>query len=148
MGLFGRKRGGDQPQPEVYEGLRKQVLHLTAAQLGEKFAEAPILALLMETGYPQAVATLVGVVDGTSSLYFSNGGGIIGAGTHKTVADANARWLESGVAVLPRLSVVTDTPLPDVGLEQFVPGTPQGLLGSSAAGKLIGLGPVDLLTVF
>jgi len=29
----------------------------------------------METGYTQAVATLVGVVDGSVSLYFSNGGG-------------------------------------------------------------------------
>jgi hypothetical protein len=43
--------------------------------------DAPILALLMETGYPEAVATLVAVADGTSSLYFSNGGGFIGVGT-------------------------------------------------------------------
>ena len=148
MGLFGRKRGGDQRQPEVYEGLRKQVLHLTAAQLGEKFAEAPILALLMETGYPQAVATLVGVVDGTSSLYFSNGGGIIGAGTHKTVADANARWLESGVAVLPRLSVITDPPLPGEGLTQFVAVTPQGLRGASAAENQLGEGRHELSPFF
>ena len=36
----------------------------------------------MESGYPERVATLVGVVDGTTSLYFSNGGGVIGAGEH------------------------------------------------------------------
>ena len=124
MGLFGRKRGGDQPQPEVYEGLRKQVLHLAAAQLGEKFAEAPILAL------------------------FSNGGGIIGAGTHKTVADANARWLESGVAVLPRLSVITDPPLPGEGLTQFVAVTPQGLRGASAAENQLGEGRHELSPFF
>src|SRR5215210_95932 len=40
MGFFGRKRGNDR-KPD---------------QLGDAFAEAPILALLMETGYPEAVA--------------------------------------------------------------------------------------------
>ena len=40
----------------------------------------------METGYPEAVATLVGLADGTTSMYFSNGGGMIGAGQHPQVA--------------------------------------------------------------
>ncbi len=47
----------------------------------------------METGYREAVATLVGVVDGTSSLYFSNGGGFIGAGSHAAVAEANRTFV-------------------------------------------------------
>ena len=132
MPLFGRRRKPENPQPEVYEGLRRQVLGLTAAQLGDAFFEARVLALLMETGYPEAVATRVGVVDGTASLYFSNGGGIIGAGTHAAVADANARWLEQGVAVLPRLSAISDPPPPGQGITQFVAVTPDGLLGALA----------------
>lgn len=36
----------------------------------------------METGYPGAVVSLVALADGTVSMYFSNGGGIIGLGPH------------------------------------------------------------------
>jgi hypothetical protein len=98
MRFFGRKRDRERPPPaEVYAGLRQQALRLTPDQLGDgSLAGVPILALLMETGYPQAVATLVAVVDGTSSLYFSNGGGFIDAGTQAAVAEASRRWLETG----------------------------------------------------
>jgi hypothetical protein len=127
MTIFRRKRGTDQPPADVYEGLRRQVLQLTPDQLGAAVADAPIVALLMETGYPEAVATLVGVADGTTSLYFSNGGGFIGAGTHPTVAEASRRWLEAGRTFLPELSEVADPPLPDIGMTQFVAVTAEGL---------------------
>jgi hypothetical protein len=126
MKFFGRRRATDGPA-EVYEGLRQQVLRLTPDQLGDAFAGAPILALLMETGYTDAVATLVGVADGTSSLYLSNGGGFVGAGTHAAVADANRRWLEAGRTFLPELYEVADPPLRDVGMTQFVAVTPDAL---------------------
>jgi hypothetical protein len=116
MRFFGRKRATDPaPPPAVYQDLRRQVLRLTPDQLGEAFADAPILALVMETGYPEAVATLVGVADGTTSLYFSNGGGFIGAGTDATVAEANKRWLETGLTFLPKVSSITDPQLPPAG---------------------------------
>lgn len=102
----------------------------------------------METGYRQGVATLVGVVDGTSSLYFSNGGGSIGAGTHVAVADANARWLEAGVAALPELSAVTDPSLPSVGMTQFVAVTPKGLRGAEAPEEELGEGQHALSPFF
>ena len=86
----------------------------------------------METVHPQAVVTLVGVVDGTTSLYFSNGGGILGAGTKPPVADATARWLEAGSGVLPQLPEITDPPLPTEGMTQFVLVTPTGLRGAVA----------------
>jgi hypothetical protein len=141
MGFFGRKRGIAQPPPaEVYEGLRRQVLHLAPDQLGDPFADGPILALLMETGYPEAVATLVGVVDGSASMYFSSGGGIVGAGTHASVEEANRRWLEMGVAFLPALAVVKDPPLPAEGMTQFVAVTPQGLRAAVAPEEELGEG--------
>jgi hypothetical protein len=87
----------------------------------------------METGYERAVATLVGVVDGTASLYFSNGGGIIGAGTHAAVAEAGRRWLDAGRTFLPMLRETSDPPLPAVGMTQFVAVTPSGLLSATAA---------------
>jgi hypothetical protein len=63
-----RKRDREQQPPgEVYSGLRQQVLGLTADQPADAVpAGARMLALLMETGYPEAVATLVAVADGSA----------------------------------------------------------------------------------
>ena len=144
MKIFGRKR---EPDPkDVYPGLRAQVLQLTPDQVGG--ADAPILALLMETGYPEAVATLVGVVDGTTSLYFSNGGGIIGAGSHAAVAEATRRWLEAGLAALPELAEVTDPTLPAEGMTQFVAVTPDGLRSAVAPEAELGEGKHRLSPFF
>jgi hypothetical protein len=148
MRIFGRKRGTDQQQADVYEGLRRQALHLTPDQLDAPFAGAPILALLMETGYPEAVATLVGVADGTTSLYFSNGGGFIGAGTHAAVAEANRRWLDAGGTFLPELTELADPPLPDVAMTQFVAVTPDALRGAVAAEEELGEGRHRLSPLF
>lgn len=148
MKFFGRKRDTEPPPAEVYAGLRQQVLRLTPDQLGDGFADAPILALLMETGYPEAVATLVAVVDGTSSLYFSNGGGLIGAGTHAPVAEANRRWLETGQEFLPQLSAITDPPLPAEGVTQFVAVTAEGLRGAVAPAEELGQGRHGLSPLF
>jgi hypothetical protein len=147
--LFGHKKATERPTPvEVYEGLRQQVLALTPAELGAAFGEASVLALLMETGYPEAVATLVGVADGTSSLYFSNGGGFIGAGTHSAVAEANRRWLEAAAACLSELSVITDPPLPAGGMTQLVAVTPEGLRGAVAPENDLGEGRHRLSPLF
>lgn len=150
MRFFGHKRATEQSPPaEVYADLRQQVLRLTPDQLGNvALADAPILALLMETGYPEAVATLVAVADGTTSLYFSNGGGLIGAGTHAAVAEASRRWLETGQEFLPQLSAMEDPPLPTEGLTQFVAVTPEGLRGVVAPEEELGEGRHDLSPFF
>jgi len=147
---FRRKPDPDHPsKAEVYDGLRQQVLRLSADQLeGHAIADAPILALVMETAYPEAVATLVAVVDGTTSLYFSNGGGIIGAGTHATVAEASRRWLESGQTALPLLSEIADPPLPGERVTQIVAVTPEGLRGAVAPEEELGNGEHPLSPLF
>jgi hypothetical protein len=134
MTLFRRKKNDATPAvADVFSELREQALRLAPDQLGDAVpAEAGILALLMETGYREAVATLVAVADGTTSLYFSNGGGFVGAGTHPTVAEASRKWLEAGKTFLPALSEVTEPPLPGVGTTQFVAVTPDGLRGAVA----------------
>ena len=150
MRFFGRKRAREpKAAAEVYADLRQQVLGLTPDQLGNgALGDAPILALLMETGYPEAVATLVAVADGTTSLYFSNGGGFIGAGTHAAVVEASRRWLETGQEFLSQLSVMADPPLPTEGLTQFVAVTPEGLRGGVAPEEELGEERHDLSALF
>jgi hypothetical protein len=145
-----RKRDREQQPPgAVYSGLRQQVLGLTADQLADAVpAGAPILALLMETGYLEAVATLVAVADGTTSLYFSNGGGVIGAGEHAAVAEAGRRLLETRGEFLDRLSPITDPPVPAETQTQFVAVTPGGLRWELALEDDLGEGEHPLSPLF
>jgi hypothetical protein len=115
-----------------HAALRGRALAATVDDLGPAGAGAPVLALLMETGYPEVVATLAGFADGTTSLYFSNGGAVVGAGEHEPVAAATRRWLEAAVSFLDRLEPVAEPPLPEVGMTSFVAVTPDGLVGAGA----------------
>jgi hypothetical protein len=134
MGLFRRKPSSEQPKPdELYESLRDHVLRTTPDDYPEEFREAPILALLMEMGFPQGVASLLGDIGGHVALYLSNGGGTMGNWTSPALTDANTRWFEIGVTVLPQLAVIANPPPPGAGMVQFVAVTPTGIRGGSFA---------------
>src|SRR5438105_3620414 len=53
------------------------------AASGSNPGSSSLWGAMIETAYPEIVATLVALSDGTVSLYFSNGTAIIGAGTHE-----------------------------------------------------------------
>ncbi|MCW2787289.1 MAG: hypothetical protein JWP74_3806 [Marmoricola sp.] len=74
----------------LYAGLRDQVLALdpAAAGLSAPFSPTGSWGCVMDTGYPGASVTLVGLSDGTTSLYTSSGFGIIGGGGHEAVVRA------------------------------------------------------------
>jgi len=64
---------------QMSDELRSMVLNLNPKDIGltkENFPH-PVFALVMETGFPEGSFTLSSVADGSTSLYFSNGGGII-----------------------------------------------------------------------
>ncbi len=149
MGIFRRKR--PEPAPAEAEDmsalLRRNALGLTAEQLGLP-VDTPVVALLMETGHERAVATLAGVADGTTSLYLSNGGGVIGAGQHPAVAEATAAWLRAFEPARPLLAAVDDPELPGEGVTQFVAVTPAGLLGAVAREAELGAGEHALSPLF
>lgn len=52
-----------------------------------------VWAALMEMQVSDAVVSLVAVADGTTSMYFSKGGGIIGGHAHEAVRAANRKFL-------------------------------------------------------
>jgi hypothetical protein len=135
---------------EVYVGLRGQALAVTRELLDPETASAgPLVALLMETGYPEAVATLVGLADGTTSMYFSNGGGMIGAGQHEDVAAATRRWLELGEQALDRLpEAPIEVHLPDEGMTQLVAVTETGRRAARAPEEELGGGGHPLSALF
>ena len=99
----------DHDAAAVYMELRNQVLDLSADQVAP---DDGVLAVLMETGYPEAVATLVAVADGTASLYFSNGGGIIGGGAYAQVSAEALALIQVAKEQLATLDQADDHSLP------------------------------------
>ena len=69
---------------------------------------------LLETGYRKGIATLVALVDGTTSLYLSSGGGIIG-GAHDRVAAVTRSFLAAVEDQLGLLSPDADSDVPAAG---------------------------------
>ncbi len=123
--------GKDYKTADIYDSMRNQVLNLTAKQLGD-FGNNSVLCVLMETGYPEAVVTLVAVADGSVSLYFSNGGGIIGAGEHPQGKETSLKLIKSANEYLQFSKPDNKHPLPKNGNTRFYFVTPKGVLAVEA----------------
>jgi hypothetical protein len=111
--LFGCKPRKPYETAEIYRSLRQQIFDLpkTTSDIGQ----SDRWAILMETGLADACYTLFAVADGTASLYFSNGGGIIGGGQHPEGAAAAKAFLESSREFDSHLTSSTERPLPQPG---------------------------------
>jgi hypothetical protein len=129
------------PDPgEAARKLRDQALTLDATELGiaPTTARPHVWAVLMETGYQKGVATLVSFADGTSSLYFSTGGGVLGAGAHATVRAMGDALLTAAETHLADLTPMDVTPLPGVGRVRFYVRTFGGMMGAEADERVLG----------
>jgi hypothetical protein len=123
--MFRRRRHHQRPARDdphdSYTGLRGQLLAADPAELGlAPSARLPrVWAALMELGMDRGTASLITVADGTTSLYLSTGGGIIGGGEHQAVARAAAAFLDAVEAHLELLQPVDALPLPPAGAVRF-----------------------------
>jgi hypothetical protein len=133
MGLVGKLFGRSHPPvDETYQRLRSAALNVTPADLGLRpDPKAAIHAVIMETGYPEAVATFACLRDGTVSLYLSTGGGVIGGGQQESVRKACVEMLsitneyaQDFIAACERVSTF---PLPAEGDVFFYLGTSDGV---------------------
>jgi hypothetical protein len=125
MKWLDRLRGGGSGEPgdpkPIYLVLRGRLLETDPASLG--LAPSPggrrVWAVVMDTAFPEGVASLVVVADGTTSLYTSTGGGTIGAGTHDAVAAASRAFLDRVDGALDLLVPAASFPLPSTGRVRF-----------------------------
>jgi hypothetical protein len=154
LGIFGCGGKKDE-QPvaydvaEVYSGLRTQVLTIKPTDIGlTREGSGAVWGLLMETGYPEVVATLVALADGTVSMYFSNGGGIIGVGQHDGPRKAAAELLVAAVGHKPECVAVDAYPLPKNGMVRFYLLTWDGVLAAEAVEEDLGDGRSRLSPLF
>jgi len=147
----GHPARSDQPDPAAAtRALREQALTVDAAALG--LAPTPRLphvwGALMETGFAEGVVTLVTFADGTTSLYFSNGGGMIGLGQRDDVRAAAEAFLAEAEAHRAHAAPAAATPQPGPGRVRFYLRTFGGTLTAEADEEDLGYHRHPLSPVF
>ena len=134
---------------DVYEELRARALAVTRDDLAPEGRDSPVLGVIMDLAYPEGTATVVGLADGTTSLYHSGGGGMIGGGEHAQVAEATRRWVATAADLAESLELAEDYPLPTgPGRVQLVVLTPGGRRRAEVADEELGSGGHPLSPLF
>jgi hypothetical protein len=135
---------------QMMRQLREQALRVTAADLEliPTAARPRVWGAIMELGYPTGIATLMSLAEGTTSLYFSNGGGVIGAGEQVAVREAAESFLNAVEDHLADFPAVETTPTPRIGRVRFYVRTFDGTLGLEATEEELGQNLHPLSPVF
>jgi hypothetical protein len=114
-------------------GLRLRALTSSIDDLGQRRDPMPPVWLAtMEWVVGDAAVTLVSMNDGSTSLYFSHGGGFIGAGAHEPVAVATGQFLGECYIARDQFAPAMGFNFPPVGVVRFYVRTGEKTLTASA----------------
>ena len=110
----------DREIADIYTALRDQALSWGSVEIK---APPPVpggraLGVLMDMGYDTAVVSVLGLADGTTSMYISHGGGTLGLGEDERAAAASKRWVALAEAA-QGLAESGDDSLPAEGRIRF-----------------------------
>ncbi len=155
LSLFGVVPAAASPPPasqavEMVRELRSMAFGLTAADIGvtrENHAAA-VWGVLMETRLDEGYFTLVVLADGSTSLYYSTGGGVIGSGDHDAVRRAGIAYLAQAEQALPATTAATSTAPPAPGETRFHLLTFDGMRSYAAPEIELGEGRDRLAPLF
>jgi hypothetical protein len=134
----------------IYTTLRNRILSLNPSEVGIQPSEAApnVWGVLMEIGLEEAVVTLATLVDGTTSLYYSTGGGMLGSGSYAPVAQAARGLIMEAEGRFWEMAPVEAYPLPEAGRVRFYALTYQGHYTAEASEKELGEGQHALSALF
>jgi hypothetical protein len=106
---------------DTFEGLRNLALRVTPGdlQLAIPDSQTLVYGVVMDWCMGEAVVTLVSFITGAASLYFSTGGGIIGAGENPAVGELASEFVTFSQSYVGRAMPVSTTELPDKGCIRF-----------------------------
>jgi hypothetical protein len=124
------------PAP-TYLQLRNRILDLKPDELGFKPSrEAPrVWGVLVEMGYEVGTATLVSLADGTISLYYSTGGGMLGSGENEMLAEASRGIVAQAENLIEHMSPAAEYPLPEAGQVRLILLTYSGAFSQEVSQK-------------
>ncbi len=124
MGIF--KKQPKAGVAEAYIELRASALD-AGPTVGPPPADHPdVLGVLVDIPHGEAFATVVALADGTTSMYTSSGGGVIGGGQHIEIVQAARTVLRAVQANLVLFPADRDRGLPPVGFVRFTVIGPGG----------------------
>ena len=135
---------------EVIAELRGLAFALDPAEIGisrENFAH-PVWGMLMETGFADGYFTLLTLADGSTSLYFSSGGGMLGAGEYASVRRAVGHYLSGAQYFFERAEPVDEYPRPAPGKVTFYFLAFDGVFAYTASERRLGVGDDELSNLF
>lgn len=128
-----RSRPVPEPAP-IYWDLRRRIFNFEPGEMGfAPSADFPrAWGALMDLGFSDAVVTLLSLADGTTSLYFGTGGGMVGSGEHLPVVEASRAFVTEAENNLDWLEQTDEYPLPEVGRVRFYVLTYEGVFTGEA----------------
>src|SRR5258707_6117040 len=88
--------------------------------------------VVMDWIVSSAIATVVAFSDGSASVYFSSGGGLLGGQAHEPIRNAARQAVAIAAEFQPQMQLTTDFPLPQPGIVVFYLLTDSGVFTSSA----------------
>ncbi len=106
---------------DMVAALRASVLELKPVDIALDLltTATSVWGIVIETGYPDAVASLIALADGSVSLYVSNGSGSVGCGANLEVRSAGAELLAVAERGFPLATCTDDTSYPPPGSIRF-----------------------------
>jgi hypothetical protein len=137
------------PEP-TYLQLREKLLHLNPSELG--LAPSPgspdVWGVVLELGYEVGSATLVALADGTTSLHYSTGGGLLGRGDYAPVAKASKALVAFAQKYRYQMKTSQEFPLPIAGQVRFVLLAYSGTYAAEALEKSLSTGDNPLASLY
>jgi hypothetical protein len=135
---------------QTYLQLRELVFRLEPAKLGltPSTITPHVWGVVMETGYVVGTATLVSLADGTTSLYYSTGGGMLGRGDYAPVSEASRALVVQAEKTLSQMLSIGEVPLPAVGQVRFTCLTYTGVYTAEATEKSLKSGSHPLSPLY
>jgi hypothetical protein len=124
----------------AYENLRSMALAIEPGAIGvTPTRELPhVFGVVMDMGMDRGTATLVVFADGTVSMYYSSGGGMIGAGEHEKVRNIAHRLLSIANSDLASFTAGLPDVVPPNGSNQLTLLTFDGPLRATATSNEFG----------
>jgi hypothetical protein len=119
------RRPPDGPE-STYLDLRDQALDAGPSLPAPPREHRNVLGAVVDVPMERGSATIVALTDGTTSMYTSTGGGIIGAGMREPVAEATHALLATIEPRLGSFAPSADRTLPDAATVRFHVLTPHG----------------------
>ena len=146
--VLAMQRRRSSPPVVVTLELRTQLLTSVPDDFAISTSPEHAWAAVMDTTYSNASVSLISLSDGSASLYFSTGGGVIGGQARPTVNAAAKAFVSQATTYLQNFTATSTFPLPPFGYTRFYARTPEGVFSTEAPEAELGAGKHPLSQLF